>query len=276
MTERVWTIDSIPAFCITLERRKDRWKRFQDQPGIEGLDLKRFLGVDGKTLDFKNDGRVSVLTKRNILSNQRRSHEELDTIGGVGCALSHIALWQWIADNEHDKVLVFEDDAVVPPDFIEKTNTYIQNSPVLKNPKQWDMWLLGGIWEDFVPIPGDEEIERISAFALSHAYIMTKKCAKKMLEEAFPIHCHIDMWMSIFAFINDLKLVCSPKFKLAQAGSKTDIQKDQACHICNVPTSFNKTHKVISKTDLTIARTAEVLCVVLIGYFAYQHFIRTN
>jgi glycosyl transferase family 25 len=113
-----WSIDTIPAFCITLDRRLDRWKRFQDQPGIQGLNVKRFLGVDGKKLDYMNDSRITLLTKRNIDTNTRRSMEELDSVGGVGCALSHIAVWQWMVDNNQEVCLVFEDDAVVPPDFI--------------------------------------------------------------------------------------------------------------------------------------------------------------
>jgi hypothetical protein len=63
-----WSVDSIPAFCITLERRQDRWRRFQDQSGIDRLNLKRFLGVDGKTIDVVKDDRVALCTKRNILA----------------------------------------------------------------------------------------------------------------------------------------------------------------------------------------------------------------
>jgi glycosyl transferase family 25 len=108
-----WTIESIPAYCITLERRHDRWKRFQDQSGLHGLDVKRFVGVDGKTLDIKTDTRVTTLTKRNIMTKSRRSHEELDSIGGVGCALSHIAVWQHMVDTNQEVCLIFEDDAIV-------------------------------------------------------------------------------------------------------------------------------------------------------------------
>ena len=81
-----WQIQSIPCMCITLERRKDRWKRFQDQPGLRGLDVKRFIGVDGKTLDYMNDPRISTMTKRTIKLHQKRSHSDIDTVGGVGCA----------------------------------------------------------------------------------------------------------------------------------------------------------------------------------------------
>jgi len=126
-----WQINTIPAFCITLERRVDRWKRFQDQPGIKGLPLKRFLAVDGKTLDVKTDKRIATLAKRNILIKSRRSHEEIDSIGAVGCSLSHIAIWEWMVTNNQELCLIFEDDAVVPPNFIETANNCI-NQSILK------------------------------------------------------------------------------------------------------------------------------------------------
>ena len=134
-----WSIDSIPAVCITLERRADRWKRFQDQPGLPSV--KRFLGVDGKTIDLDTDDRITTLTKRNIKTKTRRSHEELDSMGGVGCALSHIAVWQWMVDHNQEMCMVFEDDALVPSDFKERANQIIKDSNTLKNPSQWDIWL---------------------------------------------------------------------------------------------------------------------------------------
>jgi GR25 family glycosyltransferase involved in LPS biosynthesis len=266
-------IESIPAFCITLERRQDRWRRFQDQSGIQGLDLKRFLGVDGKTLDLKSDPRVTTLTKRNISIKKRRSHEELDTIGGVGCALSHIAVWQWLVDNDQEMVLVFEDDAVVPPDFIERANECIKNSQILKDPKKWDMWLLGGKWEDLTQIPGEKDVVRIDAFVLFHAYVITKRCAKKFLNDVYPIHCHIDIWASIYAYLNDLRLVGCPKLILEQTQRvKTDIQPDNTCHICNVPTDYELQYKIVSKMEWNRARAAELLCVGFIGYILYQQY----
>jgi glycosyl transferase family 25 len=271
-----WSIDSIPAFCITLDRRQDRWRRFQDQSGIEGLDVKRFLGVDGKTLDV-NDSRITTLTRRNIITKSRRSHEELDTIGGVGCALSHIAVWQWLVDNNQEMVLVFEDDAVVPTDFIERANGCIDRSMILKDPKKWDMWLLGGKWEDLTKIPGESEAVRADAFVLFHAYIITKRCAKRLLQDVYPIHCHIDIWVSIYAHLNDLRLVGCPKLILDQTQRvKTDIQPDKTCHICNVPTDYEKQYKMVSKLEWNVAQVAEVLCVGLIGYILYQHFLRKS
>ena len=268
---KTWSIDSIPAFCITLERRTDRWRRFQDQPGL--LPVKRFLGVDGKTIDLDTDVRVATLTKRNIKAKMRRSHEELDSIGGVGCALSHIAVWQWMVDNNREICLIFEDDAVVPPTFTERANQCIESSRVLKNPMNWDMWLLGGKWDDLTSIPDEPAsgVVRVGAFVLFHAYVLTLHGAKRMLKEAFPIHCHIDMWASIFAYLNDLRIVGSRQLMLTQhQATKTDIQTEKGCEICNVPTDYEKTQIMVSKGEWRMAQASGVVCVGLLVYMLYQ------
>jgi len=267
-----WTIESIPSFCITLERRMDRWRRFQDQSGIDGLDIKRFIGVDGKTLDVKNDSRLTTLTKRNIVTKSRRSHEELETIGGVGCALSHIALWQWLVNSDKEMALVFEDDAVITPDFIEKANACIQRSMILKDHKKWDVWLLGGKWEDTSSIPNEKEAIRIEAFVLFHAYIITRSCAKKLLKDVYPIHCHIDIWVSIYAYMNNIRIIGSPTLLLEQAEVKTDIQPSSICHICNVPTDYEKKYEMVSKMEWRLAQASEVVCIGLIIYFLYRKY----
>jgi GR25 family glycosyltransferase involved in LPS biosynthesis len=271
-----WTIESIPAFCITLERRADRWKRFQDQLGINGLSVKRFLGVDGKTLNLDTEDRITTLTKRNIKIKKRRSHEELDSIGGVGCALSHIAVWQWMVDNQQDVCLIFEDDAAVPPDFVQKANDCIRTSMVLQDSAHWDMWLLGGIWDDLSSIPKEPKesgVVRVGAFLLSHAYVITRRCAERFVKDAYPIHCHIDMWMSIYSFLNDLRLVGSTRFQMKQdQQAKTDIQSSEGCAICNVPTDFTKNQILLSKTDYYVARASQVALIGLLGYGVYQWY----
>lgn len=270
-----WKLESIPTFCITLERRKDRWKRFQDQPGIRNMNVQRFIGVDGKTLDVKNDKRVGTLTKRSILYKTRRSHEELDSAGGVGCALSHIAIWQWMVDNKQDMCMVMEDDAVVPPQFVENGNKIIQQSTILKDPKKWDLWVVGAICEDLSRIP-QEPLEtgvvRAGAFVLAHCYIITLRAATKFLQDVYPIHCHIDFWMSIYCYLNDLRIVYTPKFRLHQAQVKTDIQNENGCAICQIPVDYKKTHTLITNSELLIARSAEIACIGLIGYWLYQRF----
>jgi len=271
-----WSIQSIPSMCITLERRADRWKRFQDQPGINDLSLKRFLGVDGKTLDLSSDDRVTTLTKRNIKNHSRRSHEELDTIGGVGCALSHIAVWQWMVDNNQELCLIFEDDAVVPDTFASKANQCIQRSTVLKDPKMWDMWLLGGKWDKLTKIPVEPEtsgVVRVGAFVLFHAYVLTLNGAKRFLKDAYPIHCHIDVWASIYSYLNNVRIVGCTEFRLQQHQATTsNIQSEGGCLICNVPTDYDKMYEMVKKWEWKLAQASEVVCVGMIAYIIYKTF----
>jgi GR25 family glycosyltransferase involved in LPS biosynthesis len=277
-------IQDIPAFCITLERRQDRWKRFQDQPGLraanglkKGIDVTRFVGVDGKTIDITTDNRIALSTKRNILKKYRRSHEELDSVGGVGCALSHIAIWQWMIDNNKEQVLIFEDDAQIPDDFIERANQCLKESPLLQDPKKWDMWLLGGKWADLTYIPGEPKAIRIGAFYLFHAYIITLHGAKQLLQEVYPIQNHIDLWVSIYANVHDFRMVGCKELIVQQCNRvKTDIQSEKGCDICDVPNNYEKSHTLISKTEWKVAQVAEILCVGLIGYILYNKLIKKN
>lgn len=278
MTPTQWTIDRIPSVCITLERREDRWRRFQDQSGLQGLSVTRFLGVDGKTIDVEKDNRITTLTKRNIITKTRRSHEELDSIGGVGCALSHIAVWKRMVEQQQELCLVFEDDAVVPEGFVEKANQCIQESMVLKNPQQWDMWLLGGAWDDLSSIPNEPKtsgVIRVGAFMLFHAYVITLPCAKRLLEDAIPIHAHIDLWASIHGYLHHLRYVGCMRLRLEQNQKvKTDIQSEKGCAICNVPAGFEETHQLIPKWDLYLARGAEVTLAGIALYWLYREILR--
>lgn len=263
-----WRIQDIPAFCITLERRLDRWKRFQTQPGVQSLSVKRFRGVDGKTVHPDTDERIATMTKRNIRMKSRRSHEELNSIGGVGCALSHIAVWQWMVDNHAPHCLIFEDDAIVPPDFTNRANTLIQTT-LLQDKNAWDIWLLGGIWDDISAIPNEPptRIYRIGSFVLFHAYVMTLPTAQRLLRDAYPIHAHIDLWTSVYGYLNDLRIVGSLTLRLQQnPKTKTDIQTAPDCALCDIPSDFQKTHRMITHAEYYTSRVAHV---ALLGMIAY-------
>jgi RAB protein geranylgeranyltransferase component A len=66
-----WYVDKVPAFCINMERRMDRWQEFTAQQGVQELpNVKRFIAVDGSKLDIMNDPRIPLYTKKNIKKNK--------------------------------------------------------------------------------------------------------------------------------------------------------------------------------------------------------------
>jgi GR25 family glycosyltransferase involved in LPS biosynthesis len=248
-----WKINDLPAFCITLDRRPDRWNRFISQPGLNQLtNLKKYSGVDGKSIDIRNDNRIELSTKKNILAHTRRSHEELDSVGGVGCALSHIGLWEWLVNSEHDKVLIFEDDAVIPTGFVNTANKIISDSNILQS-NQWDLLLLGGNWANVTAISRESFIRNIGGFYCLHAYVITKKTAQKLLAEVYPIHCHIDMWITIYKLVHGLRIVGTKAMNINQRNLKSEIQSNNGCKICDVSTDFYKSHVLVNKYALYTA-----------------------
>lgn len=49
--------------------------------------------------------------------------------GELGNFASHYSTWKYVIDNDLDSLLVFEDDAIIHPDFINKYNLIMNNVP---------------------------------------------------------------------------------------------------------------------------------------------------
>ncbi|HTT79335.1 MAG TPA: glycosyltransferase family 25 protein [Stellaceae bacterium] len=93
---------AIPAFLITLARRRDRRERFLRWNSGKGIDFAVFDAVDGRTLN-----------RRGLLDAGLIDDEKLNfTDGQFGNALSHRALWERCSALGRP-ILVFEDDAFV-------------------------------------------------------------------------------------------------------------------------------------------------------------------
>ena len=252
------SIEDIPAYCITLDRRPDRWQKFMSQTAAAGLPVKRWSGIDGALLDVSTDERVSVFTRRNILEKTRRSHEEIDSIGAIGCALSHIGLWKELVASKHEYFLIFEDDAIVPPDFVESANKLLTTSPRLSS-GSCDVWMLGGAWKaednDIARYKrGGEPAIILGKFYLIHAYIISRRAATIFLNDGiFPINAHIDHYMSMCARFNNLRVAGSPQLRLRQSGQISDIQLQAKCNICDVPTDVHDYFMIDKKNTAVIA-----------------------
>lgn len=268
-------IDELPAVCITLARRPDRWTRFKAQPELEHLPkLQRFDAIDGKTIDPINDFRINTFAKKNILEKKRRSHWELDSIGGVGCALSHIGCWKLALESDSPYFLVMEDDAVVPPSFVESMNAMFAANPEYNN---FDMMMLTRLFKPKsleVPEPLFVEADR---FLLSHCYIISKRAAQLFYADAIPISGHVDLYMSAMTHVKGLRVLCSQQFALKQAGSPSDIQTKPVCHICDVPTDYQEDFALVPYWNWRLAKTSEIILIGgIVSYVLYTTWRRSK
>jgi GR25 family glycosyltransferase involved in LPS biosynthesis len=245
---------TVHFYCINLKYRTDRWNAFSQQPVIQTIKQKyifeRFDAIAGSTIDIPNDNRISVRTKRNIKDLSRRDHEDLNTAGGVGCYLSHVEIWKKVLNNPEPYAIIFEDDASVPPDFLENIRREFESINLL--PFTPDIWTFSYAWGFYYSVKGrpspHNQPENIRGNWILNTcpggtggYFITKAGAKKLLENAFPIDMHVDFYICLCTELKKIECISNTKIilgALSQAG-KSDIQLPTGCEICNVPTNLN-------------------------------------
>ncbi len=261
-------LEELPSVCISLARRPDRWSRFIEQPEVRRAlpKIEKFAAVEGKTINLRADSRIAAFTKKNILNKTRRSHYELDSIGGVGCALSHIAVWKQFLDSGMPYMLVFEDDAVVYPGFVGRVNAELESVG-----DNFDLIVLTRAYKAAEPSAMAVGLVRASSFVLAHCYIISRKAAQIFYDEALPITGHIDLYMSAQCEIKGLRLLCCRALAAPQAGATSDIVTKPVCHICDIPANYNESMDLMYRWDMKVARTCQaVLAVGLVAFFVHR------
>lgn len=105
-------------YVINLARSADRWGKISNQLSSMGLEYERIEAVEGRHLsesEIKNyfDGKKFELVS---------SHELV--AGEVGCALSHINIWQKIVNENQTGAIILEDDVVLKESFVDFLSSF--------------------------------------------------------------------------------------------------------------------------------------------------------
>jgi len=179
-------IDDI--FVINLDRRKDRLEKFYaTHPGLAERVL-RMPAFDGKAL------KLTPALTRLFAPNDFKWKKSV-----MGCALSHLALWNQLVTDKPDinSYLVLEDDVVLSPTWMKAWNDSFQMLPA-----DWDVVYLGGILppnrEAFDTTAVEKVNERIGRIKMNtffgqrvpnryfhfcaYSYVISKRGANKVLE----------------------------------------------------------------------------------------------
>ncbi|MDN2568082.1 glycosyltransferase family 25 protein [Aquibium sp. A9E412] len=102
---------SLPrAYVINLDRSPERLAVTRARFAPTGLALERFAGIDAAA---DPEGMARLVDQNRFEAFMYRRALP----GEVGCALSHFALWETLADADTDTYLVLEDDAAPSPHF---------------------------------------------------------------------------------------------------------------------------------------------------------------
>ncbi|MDO4698038.1 MAG: glycosyltransferase family 25 protein [Pasteurellaceae bacterium] len=114
----------LQGYVINLDRHPERLFTFYQQP--EARLFQRMPAVDKQILALLGNGDLLF-----DIASLKRNIQRPVTLGEIGCTLSHLKVWQAIANNtqiaEHDFALVAEDDIRFIPHFDQYLVSLVQS-----------------------------------------------------------------------------------------------------------------------------------------------------
>lgn len=195
------------VYCINLDRRPDRWKRFaenvpDDWPFPAPV---RVPAIDGKRVKHPGYWRPGP--------------------GAWGCFRSHLRTIEQCLNEGVRSVLLLEDDALFPPDFTTRVLAWLKHVPA-----DWQMLYLGGQHlfagkhppravgpELFQPY----NVNRTHAFALQGD--MLQIVYHHLLRQDWKPRNHIDHHLGRLHQQRKHRIYCPPEWLVGQASGKSNI-----------------------------------------------------
>ena len=260
------------AFVINLDSRADRLRQIQkdfQDTSIKNK-LTRWNAIYGKELAEETIKRVTSKTCNYICSP-----------GMIGCWLSHYTLWQYIARNNLDNVLILEDDAVPAADFDKKLAKILPQIPT-----DYDLVYLGCFGSCDTVGNKDLYVRKRKVVDLFiptmplglHGYMLSNKGARKLVqyEELKKVRYHIDFALFYYIYNNDkdFDVYAVKDSIITQASniSSSDILVDEHPLVNKVldkiPVTRNSNMAHVMNTQLFAVRHADIRITWFIILFA--------
>lgn len=200
-------IDKI--YVINLKKNQDRLEKFMENAKKANVEVERFDAVYGKELKKDHPDIFKYFGKYpNIHS------------GEIGCALSHIKIWEDAIKNNYNNIIVFEDDAIIPKDFWDRFDKAYNELP-----EDWEMLLIGCCTCTGNTTNKTKLIKANSTgnWCLS-GYLIQNNYCKKLIDRIYKnkIEKSIDEYTRMF-YSNDNVYIPLPPFILQDKNFNSDI-----------------------------------------------------
>ena len=253
-------INNIKSYVINLEKYKNKYDLCLKRLSNIDISPNRFNAI---YVDNENNNEIRKITYPSVqytIKNGRYAHNNIGSKGAIGCYLSHISLWKTLLESNEDMFLIFEDDVDINKN-INNFTININNAINLINKNDWDVIFLGYFNLNLNKSSNEinKKYTKINSIIYgTHAYLINKKGAEKLLNNAIPIVDQIDSYMSFMAINRDVNsYMTSDVFFIQNNTAESLIQTDYS--IRPFITQFN------DKLILSIL-TLVVLFVILFLY----------
>lgn len=181
------------VYVINLARSLDRRAHITAELKKTGLEYEIVTAVDGRDLDLKDSTIVDpVLLAKNSFP-----------AGTLGCALSHLSVYQKIIAEGLDEGLILEDDVTLPTDLsaiVDAVAGHLTGAEVALlnygSPETCKMSSEGSIdlpSSRLLALPID-----ISHLVNAAAYVITREACERMNESVLPVRANADDWQFFY------------------------------------------------------------------------------
>jgi len=216
------TLNDIDIYLINLDRHDNRLASFVDMYTNSDLASKpfnRLRAFDASKLDVKPY--VADYAYNEIMTvekNKYRTKHYQMTKGGVGCFLSHLGVYNNLMATNKQYALIFEDDANFDKNIFRDIQLAMEQIPA-----DWDIALFGCkclSCSDNIDLTWD----KVNRFFCLHCYLISRKCAQKLLKNINMIDQQIDSYLSDLAGEGNINIYCLKKPIAVQGLFKSSIQ----------------------------------------------------
>lgn len=212
---------SVKCFVINLKKDTERLEHISNELNKLGLDYEVFEASYGKELDaaFINQCRQEDELLFNLKGNVKVKLLGKLSLSEIGCALSHLRVYQHVIDCGLDKALIVEDDICLKPqlklalDNLDKIKDSwdVVNFSIHKGLK--DLWFskkyyfADGMYFKRAGLHNSYLNARFNArriIGTTACYVVTKEACQKLINLGYPIRMPSDFLLGMLAF-NHLK-----------------------------------------------------------------------
>ena len=197
------TTTTVKIYIISLKNEKDRRKHVEKQlKGLPWVSYEFFDAIDAKNLTASEISELATKETHHL------------SLGEIGCAASHLAVYKkMIADNVPYAV-VMEDDVLIGKAFktigsliIENIFSLNEEPTVLLLNSMNSTYYYKRARYDF----GTHKLHKAIDSKNTEAYVLNLAAAKKILPALEPIHIAADNWKIILHLCRDVAcLACIP------------------------------------------------------------------
>ena len=236
------------TYVINLDRSKGRYEYVKDNLHALGYPVERISAVDAKAMsdeEIKSYLDLEFITKRT-------DHNFFK--GAVGCALSHIKVWQAFLESDAEYALIFEDDVVFDPKLLKESV-----SELLENKEKWDIVQLyidqkRGMPLHFQELGNQQKMEvYLTKVYGTVSYLVNRKAARALLEKSLPLKMPIDVYFTR-SWESDLKFIgVGSPYLVGHSYGNTNIENTN--HIYQLSQRFDhKIYRELYKAQTFIIR----------------------